>query len=158
MTIGGCSINGYWWLSYILKLRWCLSICPSVRPGADLGFRTSTYGQDQVLKSRSLDGRGGRQWQMAATTILSRCDQRSLLASLLVVNFWWWGIYIFIDKCSDVDHIINSSLVSSHINLCNFVSGHWDAGWRKSKRVSRNWWPSKSNKDSLLYNSDFSQL
>jgi hypothetical protein len=53
---------------------------------------------------------------------------------------------------------ISPHLVSSHINLCNFVSGHWNAGWRKSKRVSRNWWPSKSNKDSLLYNSDFSQL
>jgi hypothetical protein len=85
-----------------------------VRPGADLGFRTSTDKQDQVLKSRSLDGRGGRRRQMAAATILSRCDQRSLLASLLVVNCWWWGIYIFIDKCSDVDHIINSSLKTKY--------------------------------------------
>ncbi len=55
-------------------------------------------------------------------------------------------------------HTNSPHLVSSHINLCNFVSGHWNAGWRKSKRVSRNWWPSKSNKDSLFYNSDFSQL
>ncbi len=62
-----------------------VSIRLSVRPGADLGFRTSTDGQDQVLKSRSLDGRGQRRRRMAAATILSRCDQRSLLASLLVV-------------------------------------------------------------------------
>ncbi len=55
-----------------------------VRPGADLGFRTSTDGQDQVLKSRSLDGRGGQRRRMAAATILSRCDQRSLRA------YWWW--------------------------------------------------------------------
>jgi hypothetical protein len=33
---------------------------------------------------------------------------------------------------------ISPHLVSSHINLCNFVSGHWNAGWRKSKKVSRN--------------------
>ncbi len=37
------------------KVTWCLS----VHPAADLGFRISTDGQDQVLKSRSLDGRGG---------------------------------------------------------------------------------------------------
>jgi hypothetical protein len=29
------------------------TVCLSVRPGADLGFRTSTDEQDQVLKSRS---------------------------------------------------------------------------------------------------------
>jgi hypothetical protein len=86
----------------------------SVRPNADLGFRTSTNGHDQVLKSRSLDGRGGGGRRMAAATILSRCDQWSLLASLLVVNCWWWGICIFIDKCSDVDHIINSSLKTKY--------------------------------------------
>ncbi len=34
-----------------------MSIRLSVRPGVDLGFRTSTDGQDQVLKLRSLDGR-----------------------------------------------------------------------------------------------------
>jgi hypothetical protein len=39
----------------VLKVTWCLS----VRPGVDLDFRTSTDVQDQVLKSRSLDGRGG---------------------------------------------------------------------------------------------------
>jgi hypothetical protein len=73
------------WISYILKLH---SVCPSVRlfvrPGADLGFRTSTDGQDQVLKSRSLDGRGGWRRRMVVTTILSRCDQQSLRA------YWWW--------------------------------------------------------------------
>ncbi len=37
-----------------------MSVRPSVRPGADLGFRISTDGRDQVLKSRSLDGRGFR--------------------------------------------------------------------------------------------------
>jgi hypothetical protein len=37
------------------KVTWCLS----VRLTVDFGFRTSTDGQDQVLKSRSLDGRGG---------------------------------------------------------------------------------------------------
>jgi hypothetical protein len=38
-----------------------VSVRLSVRPGADLDFKTSTDGQDQVLKSRSLDGRrGGR--------------------------------------------------------------------------------------------------
>jgi hypothetical protein len=89
-------------------------VCLSVHPGADLGFRTSTDGQGQVLKSRSLDGRGGGRRRMAAAIILSRCDQRSLLASLLVVNCWWWGIYIFIDKCSDVDHIFNSSLKTKY--------------------------------------------
>jgi hypothetical protein len=48
-------------ISYILKLHGvCSSVRLSVRSGADLGFRTSTDGQDQVLKSRSLDGRGGR--------------------------------------------------------------------------------------------------
>jgi hypothetical protein len=36
-------------------------------------------------------------------------------------------------------HTNSPHLVSSHINLCNFVSRHWNAGWRKSKRVSRNW-------------------
>jgi hypothetical protein len=35
-----------------------VSVRLSVRPGVDLGFRTSMDGQDQVLKSRSLDGRG----------------------------------------------------------------------------------------------------
>ncbi len=66
-----------------------VSVRLSVRPGVDLGFRTSTDGHDQVLKSRSLDGRGGGRRRMAVATILSRCDQRSLLASLLVVNCWW---------------------------------------------------------------------
>jgi hypothetical protein len=71
--------------SYILKLHGvCSSIRLSVRPGVDLGFRTSTDGQDQVLKSRSLDGRGGRRRRMTAATISSRCDQRSLRA------YWWW--------------------------------------------------------------------
>ncbi len=53
-----------------------VSVHLSVRPGVDLGFRTSTDGQDQVLKSKSLDGRGGRRRRMATATILSRCDQR----------------------------------------------------------------------------------
>jgi len=35
-----------------------VSVRLSVRPDADLGFRTSMDGQDQVLKSRSLDGGG----------------------------------------------------------------------------------------------------
>jgi len=61
-----------------------VSVRLSVRlSGADLGFKTSMDGQDQVLKSRSLDGRGGQRRQMAAATILSRCDQRSLRA------YWW---------------------------------------------------------------------
>ncbi len=66
-----------------------VSVRLSVRPGVDLGFKTSTDGQDQVLKSRSLDGRGGGRRRMAAAIILSKCDQRSLLASLLVVSCWW---------------------------------------------------------------------
>jgi hypothetical protein len=45
-----------------------VSVRLSVRPGVDLGFRTLTDGQDQVLKSRSLDGRGGRRRRMAAAT------------------------------------------------------------------------------------------
>ncbi len=48
-----------------------VSIRMSVRPGADLGFGTSTDGQDQVLKSRSLDGRGGRRRRMAAANMVS---------------------------------------------------------------------------------------
>jgi hypothetical protein len=42
----------------------------SVRSGVDLDFRTSTDGQDQVLKSRSLDGRGGGRRMTAATITL----------------------------------------------------------------------------------------
>ncbi len=49
-----------------------VSVRLSVRPGADLDFRTSTNGQDQVLKSRSLDGRGGWRRRMTAATILFR--------------------------------------------------------------------------------------
>jgi hypothetical protein len=46
---------------YLLYNYNSVSVCLSVRPTVDLGFKTSTDGQDQVLKSRSLDGRGG--WQ-----------------------------------------------------------------------------------------------
>jgi hypothetical protein len=48
-------------ISYIIT-----TVCLSVRPGADLGFRTSTDGQDQVLKlgsagaDRAGAGQGGR--------------------------------------------------------------------------------------------------
>ncbi len=65
-----------------------VSVRLSVRPGVDLGFRTSTDGQDQVLKSRSLDGRGGRRRRMADAIILFRCDQRSLR------TYWWWSFLV----------------------------------------------------------------
>ncbi len=62
-----------------------VSVRLSVRPGADLGFRTSMDGQDQVLKSRSLDGRGGRRRRMAAANMvfvrLSVCPSGQKLGS-----------------------------------------------------------------------------
>ncbi len=70
-----------------------VSVRPSVHPSADLGFKISTDGQDQVLKSRSLDGRGGRRQWMAAATILCRCDQRSLRA------YWWWIVRAVSGHC-----------------------------------------------------------
>ncbi len=77
-----------------IKVIWCLSVCLSVQVSILVSEPRRTD-RIRFLKSRSLDGRGGRRRRMAAATILSRCDQRNLRA------YWWWIVRAVSEHCLD---------------------------------------------------------